>query len=143
MAEVYKRCTSKCAFRTPDGKLVNDLPPSRPSADTPESQRNKPSHRVYDAMPAAGAGACPQNAECRCFIMVQRVVAKGKKKGDIDTEKPYPGNGDAKGALTENVVKDYENEAKHSDGHWKFVFSAVCLQLKLNPETKELEPERI
>jgi hypothetical protein len=135
---VWQRCVKGCVFRTPDGHEQAALPPSRPRQGVSAANRDKPSHRVYDAVPQA-LNECANNQECRCYIIVQRIVNKGPDLGKVDTETYYPADGDAEGALTEAKVRDYNNEAKDANHHWRFEFVAACLQLILDtdPNTHE------
>jgi hypothetical protein len=142
MAQVWKRCVNKCVFRTPDGKESGGLPPSRPKRGTRAADRAKPINRVFDAIPAA-ENPCPQNTECRCFIIEQRIINHGKppQKGSVDVETYFPADGDAAGALTQQHVNNIRREEAQNPS-WKYNYIAACLEMIIDSETKELRPRR-
>jgi hypothetical protein len=143
MAQVWQRCNNNCVFRTPAGKESEDLPPSRPKREIREDGRRKPINRVYDAIPAA-AGPCPQNIECRCFIIEQRIInhGKGPDRGKVDVETYFPADGDAAGALTQQHVDNIRREERQNPS-WKYNFVAACLKMVIDSETKQLRPRRV
>jgi hypothetical protein len=139
-AMIWKRCAAACIFRTPDGKEAPKLPPPRPKEGTRDADRAKPTQLVFDAIPAR-TKPCPNKESCRCYILVQRIVDKGRDKNKVETEAYYPGNGDHEGALTQADVNLFEKRAKEQGGHWRYEYVAACLEVEADAQTGEVHPK--
>lgn len=135
---MYTICgTGKCQFRTPDGKLVDDLPDPRRKkgapADTPLG-RLDPSLLVYDAV-VDPADKCGGN--CRCYILIQEIDRATAK---VVTERLRSADGDDKNCLTK---REHDNWIRDADQVKRNVkFSAACIEMERDKTTNELVPKQ-
>jgi hypothetical protein len=128
------RCaTGKCAFRTPDGKASDDLPPPRRKKGAPAETALEdlpPSKLVYDVQEDP-ANKC--KGTCRCFIVIQRI----NKAGKVVSEIYRSADGDDKNGLDKKEVDKFKKNVEKGES---VKFLAACLETQKGDDG-QLEPK--
>ena len=123
---MYTICAKgKCQFRTPDGKLVDDLPEPRRKKGAPAEPplgRLDPSLLVYD-VEVDPVAKC--DGMCRCYILIQEINRTTKKP---ITERLRSADGDDKNCLTKREHDAWVKDAAAVKHDINFI--AACIEME-------------